>query len=248
VTFGKFYFAITLAMAVLLTGCDGDTITMPATQEATWIINQYSKSGPCDVLTLDRTGTGPSILPDSSTPVIVGWTNHLRLGADPFPCNRRWQHEYQGLVRFDFEGDAAIRSLLRTKRVARATLVIHQRDVPGHTNRLGSTPVRGFQLVLPSVSWASGTRSRSLSVDPSIDLPYSGAPYEGNLRLDPERVGSEIRYSLDTTVQRWLDGRTPNNGIGIIIRPQDLNETDWSTEEAYLKAYFADLELQLVPR
>lgn len=246
--FQKINCVVLLVAVLLLAGCDDGVVTMPATEEATWVISNYNKEGPCDVLTLDRTGLGPTVRPDAGTPVIVGWMNHLRLGADPFPCNRRWQHEYQGLVKFDFEGDAAIRSLLETNRVERAILVLHQRNVPGHSNNLAGTPVQGFQLVLPSVSWSGGTRISSMSIDPSIDLPTLGAPYDGNLRFDPVRHRPEFRFDLSTTVQRWLDGRTDNNGIGIIITPQDLLETNWSDEEDYLKAYYADLELHFVPR
>lgn len=234
------------SVILLFNGCRDEVVVMPATHEATWIINDYTKDGPCDVFTLDRTGLGPRVSPTSDMPVVVGWTNFVRRGADPFPCNRRWHHEYQGLLKFDFQADAAIRSLLETNRVERADLVLHQRSVPGSSISLGRTPVRNYRLTRLSAPWPAETRIAMSDREPDINLPALPWPLEGNLRFDPVARGPEIREFLTLTVQGWIDGTIPNHGLSITIG-RDLIEAGWTDNEEFLHAYYAELELTFVP-
>lgn len=232
---------------LMLAGCRDGVIVMPATHEATWIINDYTKDGPCDVFTVDRSGLAPRVRPTYDMPVIVGWTNGIQRGADPFPCNRRWHHEYQGLIKFDFQEDAAIRSLLESRRVVNADLVLHQHGIPGRSNLLGRTPVRLYRLTRLSSSWPAETRIAMSNLEPDIDLPPLPWPLEGNLRFDPVSRGPEIREFLTYTVQGWIDGTIPNHGLSITIG-RDLIEAGWTDNEEFLHAYYAELELTLVPR
>jgi hypothetical protein len=221
---------------------------LPPDMTATRQANTFVQSGPC--FDLDRAGLGEPVARPGTNEFVAGFSNTLRRGADPFPCNRQSSAEFKGAVHFDM---TAFRSVV----VDRATLVLRRRPALPWRPRDGVSATTGAPIsrlrcavaVVPATaSWTPGFASGAAG-SPAASLP-SPEP-----ATDPRTHGfvglhsfdeGVTTQSLDVThaVQNWANGR-PNFGL-VIFQRKEFGGSVAANDESCTSLYSGvTLELQI---
>jgi len=200
-------FSLLFGSILLLSGC-GATLQeyvreplLVGTKTAT----RADRTGAC--FGLDRTGV-PAAIAQADGEKLVGYENRFVRGADPFPCNHRYNYAHQTALLFDLNDLIARRALVTEATLEMDTHFYSQMDA---TELTRDCQVH-FQRA--TAAWPPGDARGDASVLVSgVDVLSSAFDSsDGIARRDVLRA-----------VQQWMNGRAPNHGLLLSPAPEHVN-------------------------
>lgn len=171
------------------------------TQQGTKTQARTDRAGAC--FGLDRSVPPPPAVPRDGE-ILVGYENHINRGADPFPCNHRYNYDHQAVVRFDTPPVAS------GELITEAVLEADVRFIALMPETFFSECRNLFQHA--TEAWAPGD-FRGAAGDLRAHVPAAGSGTWG-------RSDNRLSLNVLTTVRRWANGSLPNHGFAFSAPPE----------------------------
>ena len=199
-------FSLLFGSILLLSGC-GATLQEYVREPllvGTKTASRADRTGAC--FGLDRSAI-PAPKEQAEGEELVGYENRFVRGADPFPCNHRYNYAHQTALLFDLDDLIARHAL-----VTEAAL---EMDVRFYSQMGGTELTRDCQVHFQraTAAWPPGDAMGDASVlVPGVDV------------LSREFGGSSgtARRDVLRAVQQWMNGRAPNHGLLLSPAPEHV--------------------------
>lgn len=196
-------FSVFLLASLAGCGLTRREIVLEPSQVGTKISSRAVQSGAC--FNLDRSII-ISHLTRASDQLAVGYENNYVPGADPFPCNHRYNYSYQAAMQFDLS------ELIETHAVVvEAVLEIPSVLAPLQPVTETTRDCR-MHLEAATEAWAGGDFSGD-SRDPRSHITTRALPGDPATPYIQGGRDHPTQATVTRTVIRWLSGRMENNGF-----------------------------------